>query len=107
MADGSKQRSIVPKEDATSPTIQLKSLIMSLLIDAKEGRDVAISDVVGAYLLAEMKDHVMVKLTGVAVEVLRNVNEKYRSFATFEKGRKIIYLKLERALYGCIQSALL
>ena len=43
---------------------------MSLLIDAKENRDVAVSDVVGTYLLAEMKDHVIVKLTSKAVDVL-------------------------------------
>ena len=80
---------------------------MSLLIDAKEGRDVAISDVVGAYLLAEMKDHVIVKLTGIAVDVLCRANNSYQKFVSLEKGRKVIYLKLERALYGCIQSALL
>ena len=32
VADGSNQRSTVPKEDATFPTIQLESLIMPLLI---------------------------------------------------------------------------
>ena len=67
----------------------------------------AISDVVGAYLLAEMEDHVLVKLTGIAVDVLCRANEKYKKFVVFEKGKKVIYLKLERALYGCIQSALL
>ena len=107
MADGRKQRSTVSKEDAASPTIQLESLIMSLLIDAKEGRDVAVSDVVGAYLLAEMKDHVIIKLTGTAVGFLCDANKKYKEFVTLEKGREVIYLKLERALYGCIQSALL
>ena len=107
MADCSKQRCTVLREDAASLTIQLESLVMSLLVDAKEGRDVAISDVVGAYLLAEMKDHVAVKLAGKAVEVLCNANKKYNEFVTFEKGKKIIYLKLESALYGCIRSALL
>ena len=48
---------------------------MSLLIDAKENRDVVISDVVGAYLLAEMKDHVIVKLTGRAVDIMCTANE--------------------------------
>ena len=107
VADGSKQRSTVSREDAASPTIQLESLIMSLLIDAKEGRDEAISDVVGAYLLAEMKDHVLVKLTGIAVDVLCKASEKYKKYVAFEKAKKVIYLKLERALYGCIQSTLL
>ena len=47
-----------------------------MLINAKENRDVAVSDVVGAYLLAEMKDRVIVKLTGRAVDVLCTTNKK-------------------------------
>ena len=71
---------------------------MSLLVDAKEVRDVAISDAVRAYLLAEMKDHVVLKLTGEAVEVLCTANEKYSKFVSIKKGKKVIYLKLQRAL---------
>ena len=52
---------------------------MSLLIDAKEGRDIAISDVVVAYLLTEMKDHVIVKLTGTAVGVVCSANKNTNS----------------------------
>ena len=65
----------MPRENVVSPTIQLESLIMLLLIDAKEGRDVAISDVVGAYLLAEMKNHVIMKLTGNDVDVMCTANK--------------------------------
>jgi hypothetical protein len=107
VADGRKQRLYVPKEDTSSPTLQLESLIMSLMIDAKERRKVATADIVGAYLLAEMKDHVVVKLKGEAVDVLCETNEVYKKFVTEERGKKVIYLKLTRALYGCVQSALL
>ena len=107
VADGSKQRYTVLKEDATSPTIQLESLIRSLLIDTKEEHDVALSDVIDVYLLVEMKDNVIVKLKGKAVGVLCDANKKYNEFVTLEKGTEVIYLILERALYGCIQSALL
>ena len=39
VADGRKQRKYVPREDATSPTIKLESLLMSLVVDAKEERE--------------------------------------------------------------------
>ena len=78
VAGGRKQRLYVPKEDTSSPTLQLESLIMSLMIDAKERRKVATADIVGAYLLAEMKDHVVVKLKGEAVDVLCETNEVYK-----------------------------
>ena len=63
-ADGRKQRKCFKREDVSSPTIQQEILIMSMIIDAKEGKNVAIADVVGAYLLAQMNDYVLVKVTG-------------------------------------------
>ena len=107
VADGRKQRKFVPREEATSPTIKLESLLMSLVIDAKEKRSVATADIVGAYLLADMKDKVIVKLTGESVRIMCKNNSKYNDFVTKEKNKEIIYLKLDKALYGCVQSALL
>ena len=60
VVDGRKQRLYIKKEDVASPTVKLESLILSLLIDAHENRDVATADAVGAYLIADMKDHVIV-----------------------------------------------
>ena len=57
-ADGRKQRLYIPKEEVTSPTVQLESLILTMLIDAQEGRDIAVADVGGAFLLSEMPDYV-------------------------------------------------
>jgi hypothetical protein len=44
------------KSDITSPTVSSDALMLSLLIDAHEGRDVATADVVGAYLRAFMDE---------------------------------------------------
>ena len=49
---------------------------MSLLIDAKEGRDVATADVVGAYLLATMEDYILLKLTEDTVTMMCQINPK-------------------------------
>jgi hypothetical protein len=35
------------------------------------------------------------------------VNEKYQSFVAIESGKKVLYLQLLKALYGCVRSALL
>ena len=106
-ADGRKQRSYVPREDATSPTLQLESLLLSLLIDAHENRHVGTADVAGAFLLANMKDFVLVKLKGESVSIMCKMNPTYRKYVTIENGKEVIYLQLVKALYGCIQSALL
>ena len=47
-ADGRKQRRYISKEEVSPPTIRLEILILSLIIDTKEGRYVATYDIVGA-----------------------------------------------------------
>ena len=54
--------------------------MLSLMIDTKEGRDVATADVEGAYLHADMEDFVILKLAGEAVDIMCQVNPKYKKF---------------------------
>ena len=49
---GRSQPAYISKEEAASPTTALESLLITLLINAWEERDVATADVVGAYLNA-------------------------------------------------------
>ena len=62
--DGRPQRAYNSKEEAASPTTALESLLVTLLNDAWEEKDVATADVVRAYLNAYMEDFVVVKLVG-------------------------------------------
>ena len=45
VADGRSQRTYIPKEDAALPTAALELVILTSVIDAKEGRDVGIGSV--------------------------------------------------------------
>ena len=76
--DGRKHRRYISKEEASSPTIQMESLMLLLLIDTKEGRDVATADVVGAYLLIDMNDYTLVKVTSDSAMIMCKVNNKYK-----------------------------
>jgi hypothetical protein len=106
-ADGRPQRSLYTKEETASPTIATDALMITLMVDAAERRDVATADVVGAYLHALMPDYVLMKLVGDAVDIMCNVNPRYTQFVTIEHGKKVLYLRLLKALYGCVKSALL
>mgnify|MGYP003345212675 CR=1 FL=1 len=86
--DGRPQRAYISKEEAASPTVSLDSLLITLLIDAREERDVATADVVGAYLNAYMEDFVVVKLVGDEVDIISNLNSVYREYVTTENGKK-------------------
>ena len=94
--DGRKQRKYIKKDDVSSPTVQQESLITSMMIDATEGRDVATADIVGAYLLAQMNDYVLVKLTGKVVETMCIINDTCKQYVTLENGKKVLYLRLKK-----------
>ena len=81
--------------------------MMTLLVEALEQRAVATGDVPGVYLHAALKDFTVLKLTGESVESLCEADESYKKFVTYERGKKVIYVKLKKALYGCVLPALL
>ena len=72
-----------------------------MIIDANENRDIAVADVVGEYLLATMDDYVVVKVTGRAVEILCDITSDYKQHVTMGNGKRILYLRLGKDLYGC------
>lgn len=102
--DSMKEQKYIANENVASHSVQLESLVLVLLIDAHDGKDVATVDVMGVYLLANMKDFVLVKLTRGAVDILCEVNKRYLPFVTIVKCTKVLYMRLTNALYGCMQS---
>jgi hypothetical protein len=109
VADGRPTRKHIPREEATSPTIALASLFTTMIIDAQEGRAVQTFDVPGACLHADMpKDkRVLLKLTGEFVDMMCKVNPEYIPHVRSENGKKVLHLKIFKAIYGMIGSALL
>ena len=107
VADGRPQRSLYDKSQTASPTVSTDALMLSIMIDAHEGRDVATADVAGAYLKADMDDFVVMKFTGESVDILCNMNPEHTNFVSNEKGNKVLYVRLVKAIYGCVKSALL
>jgi Reverse transcriptase (RNA-dependent DNA polymerase) len=98
---------IVQRSETSSPTVSTDSLMYSVMIDAKEGRDVATADVVGAYLNADMDRFTLMKLTGEAMDIMVSVCDMYRKYISQENGKPVLYLLLNKTLYGCVWSALL
>ena len=105
MADGRKQRRIYSREETTSSTCHNDSLVVSLLIDALECRFVSTVDVPDLHAL--MKDFTVLKIVGDAAESLCQADPNYKKFVTYENNKMVIYVKLKKALCGCVLSALL
>ena len=80
------------------------------MIDVKEDRDVATSDITGAFLQTdETSGNTNLKFDGMMAESLAHIDpDLYRKYiTTVEKGRKIIYAECLKALYGTLDAALL
>jgi len=91
-ADGRPQRAYIEK--VTSPTVGLESLILSLMIDAYEKRDVATADVAGAFLKGNMDDFIMVKLINEEVDIMCKVDPRYVDYVMRGKnGCKMLFMK--------------
>ena len=108
VADGRGQRGIVPKEEATSPTLHLDPFIVSLLIEASEGRIVGLFNVPGAFLQAVFPPGkcIILKFVGEFVDIMVECNPIYATEVSIENDKKVLYVRLIRALYGCMEKAL-
>ncbi len=69
-------------------------MMMTLVIDALERREVATADVPGAYLHADMDDFTVLKLVGQSVGILCLAHPEYETFVTEDNGKKVLYLQL-------------
>ena len=96
------------KDQVSAPTVATKSLFLTCLIDAMEKRDVATVDIPGAFMQADMDEEVHMKLEGKMVDILHKIDPKlYTQYTCIEKGKKTLYVRLRKALYGTIQAAML
>jgi hypothetical protein len=64
-------------------------------------------DIPGAFMQTEIDELIHVKLEDEIVDVLLMVDSGYAKFVTYENGKKVLYVELQKALYGTLQASLL
>jgi hypothetical protein len=106
-ADGRMQRLWKTKEETSSPTVRTNSLFLTAIVAALEGRKVVTVDIPGAFMQTDIDELVHVKLEDEIVDVLLMVVSGYAEFVTYENGKKVLYVELQKALYGTLQASLL
>ena len=75
--------------------------MISLAIDAHEGRKVSTADVEGVYLHTDMDEKVIMMFDGEMVDYMIAVNPEYKKFVHMTNtGRSILYVQFLKALYG-------
>ena len=109
-ADGRKYWDWLSKEDTFLPTVSTEGLVLSCMIDAMEGREVATSDIPGTFLHTDYGEgYIHIKLEGFMFTLLQYIDpEYYKSFIyTDKRGRNCMYEKFKEAIYGKIEMSLL
>ena len=91
-------------EDISSPTVSSQSVFMIAALAAAEGRTVATVDITGAYLNADMPDGYEV-LMRLDKEITRRVVRIRPTFKKFVTSNGTLIVRLNKALYGCVESA--
>ena len=114
VADGSVQRKWMDREEKTSPTAQIESIFLTAVIDAKEGRDVAIIDIPNAFIQADAPekdkdgDRFTMRIEGPLVDMLVDLEpERYKNYVTYRGMIPVLYVIVTKAIYGMLQAALL
>ena len=81
-------------------------MFLTAVIDAMEGRNVVVLDVPGAFMQAKIDELVHIRLTGAMVTLLLEIDhEMYKDYVVVEKGERVMYMELLKALYGTLRAA--
>jgi hypothetical protein len=112
VAGGNKQPDNISKEDASSPTVATEAILLSCIINAKEGRDVAVIDIPNAFIQTRVEDEgdmAIIKIRGVLVDILVQIApDAYKSYVTTDKkGTKQLLVQCQNALDGTMVASLL
>lgn len=93
-------------DNVSSPTASLSSLLIVAGLAAKEGREVLTVDVAGAYLNADITGvPVLMRLDKYNSSILVGLDPTFAKYVNPKTG--CIVVRLKKALYGCVESALL
>eukprot|EP00957_Ditylum_brightwellii_P090116 6863109-Ditylum_brightwellii.AAC.1 len=80
-----------------------------MVIAAHEGKKAISFDVPGAFLQTELPDDklLLLRLTGDFVDIMCDIDPEHQKNVRIDKnGKKVLYLHILRAIYGCIEAAL-
>lgn len=98
---GNQQSRILLPDQYSSPTVMPQHTKILLALAQKQNKKLAVCDIGGAYLNADMPDLVYVSIDRNLTAMLVEMDPKAAEFVNND-GKLIV--QLQKALYGCVQS---
>lgn len=102
LVDGSGQIRALSAVNPSSPTVSIEALFVIAAITAMEKRHKVTVDVEGAYLHADMIGEVRLRVDPLIADILCEIDNTYEDYRRHDRS---IIVMLDKALYGCIESA--
>jgi hypothetical protein len=109
---GISSKDILPKEDASSPTVSSEAVMLTCVINATEKRDVAVDDIPNAFLqtvVEDEKDRASICIHDPLVDILGSIApDVYGPYVMVgKKGEQQLLVQCLTALYGTMVALLL
>ena len=97
------------KEESSSPTTLIEALFLQSTINAHEKHNNITLDIPNAFIQTKHEgETVHMKIRGQLVDILVQIDKNYyESYVIPEKGQKVLYVKLLKAIYRTLGAALL
>jgi hypothetical protein len=107
--NGAPQWAYIPKEEAASLTVLTESTFIAAAIAANEHRGVRCYNIPSVFVNMDVDEDVLMVLKGKLAEMMVKIAPQvYRKYVTVDrKGTPILYVKLQKALYGLMRASLL
>ena len=89
-ANGSTQRAYMERDEVTSPTVSTEATLLTAVIEALEGRDVATCDIPNAFVQMEIAEkdeqgnRMIMKIRGACVDILCEIDPVYKDYVVTE-----------------------
>ena len=100
-------------EDVSSLTISTKATLLTAIIEAEAGQDIMMLDIPGAFVQTKLEkqdkdgNRMIMKLWGVLVDILIEMDPIYKDFAIIKGTQKVLYVHITRAIYDLLVPAIL
>jgi hypothetical protein len=107
--NGAPQQAYIPKEDAVLLMVSTESTFITAATIASERQTIQCYNVLSTFVKTDVdKDILMVlkgELADMMIQIAQQVYKKY--MIVNKKGTKVLYMKLQKALYGLMRASLL
>ena len=111
-ANGSTQCAYMECDKAMSLTVSMEGKLLTAVIEAQEGQDVTTCNILNTFIQTHVEEkdkdgnQTIMKIWGVCVDILCEINPIYRDYMVAEGNQKVLYVHITQATYRILVSAM-